>query len=365
MDALESVNYGLLIRNWIKPSVRHIREEESRSPYDSDMNHSLADERAQYSRARLATLRDRISTAMNDVHLEGLTIFTAGSFARLEGSQQSDIDLWFTYHPSGRGIETRRVDEAKLFTDLKRIAHEMDFPDFSNDGLYLRTHNTEDVLKHLGSPADDAHNHFTLRMLLLLESRPVYGDVAYESVLREIISSYYRDYPKHQEEFQPWFLMNDIMRFWKTLLLNYEHRRNRPSNASGEEQRIKNFKLKFSRMTTCFATLAALGTMTGPVSEEDVFELVLLTPLDRLRRAATNLPECAELVDSVLAEYSWFIELTGLPKVDLYKRFAEESGRREMFARADAFGSTMFKLLTKIDEVVKPGGSGLLRVLVI
>jgi len=45
---------------------------------------------------------------------------------------------------------------------------------FSNDGEFLRILYLEDMLEQLGGREDDYLNYFTARMLLLLESKPLY-----------------------------------------------------------------------------------------------------------------------------------------------------------------------------------------------
>ena len=121
------------------------------------------------------------------------------------------------------------IKKTLLDADLIRAAQELRFPDFSNDGEYLEVHYIDDILNNLGGPRDDFQNHFTARLLLLLESRPLYNESFYENVMKKIIYSYYRDYHDHEDSFSPIFLINDIIRFWRTLCLNYEHRRESPS----------------------------------------------------------------------------------------------------------------------------------------
>jgi hypothetical protein len=114
--------------------------------------------------------------------------------------------------------------------------------------------------------------------------------VAFREIVKNIVSSYFKDFPDHKRTFQPIFLINDICRFWKTLLLNYENKRNyqRPGAVVDEgqktRQKVKNFKLKFSRMTTSYASVAALGSYTAPVTEENVITITELTPRERLQR---------------------------------------------------------------------------------
>ena len=57
----------------------------------------------------------------------------------------------------------------------------------------------------------------------------------------------FKDFPDHPRTFQPIFLMNDICRFWKTMLLNYEHKRHgdgEPGDEIRRRSKVKNFKLK-------------------------------------------------------------------------------------------------------------------------
>ncbi|HEY4214504.1 MAG TPA: nucleotidyltransferase domain-containing protein [Steroidobacteraceae bacterium] len=314
------------------------------------MSDDTFEPRAEYSENRLKDLAETVRKIIPPGALEGLTIFTAGSYARLEASEHSDIDLFFVYHPSGRNLDNRRTDELKLFGQLIQIVKDKGYPPFSNDSEYLRTHNTHEILDQLGGRHDDYYNHFTLRMLLLLESKCVFGEPQYQAGIKEIIHSYYRDYPNHQDAFRPRFLMNDIMRFWNTLLLNYENKRTRAKDPDDVSQRVKNFKLKFSRMTTCFATLAVLGSHEGPISEDQIFEMVTMTPRARLLRTAEQLPETIEVIGILLDDYAWFIDLTGLTKAELHQKFADSEDRRQMFARADGYGAKMYELLSKIDE---------------
>jgi hypothetical protein len=77
----------------------------------------------------------------------------------------------------------------------------------------------------LGCASDNSLNAFTARMLLLLESQPVSDETVYTRLRQRIVGFYYRDFDDHNETFLPTFLLNDILRFWRTLTLNYEHHR--------------------------------------------------------------------------------------------------------------------------------------------
>lgn len=324
------------------------------------------DERAVLSRAGLEKVRKRIGALDELNYFEDLTVFGAGSYARHEASEYSDIDMFFLCRKSREEQIRPRTKEFLLFGKMIEVVKTLGFPDFSNDCQYLNVLNTGDILQHLGSPIDDHENYFTARMLLLLESKCLYGDEIYDKVISEIVHSYFADYPNHSHEFQPIFLLNDICRYWKTLLLNYENKRNRKEETEEQKniQRVRNFKLKFSRMTTCFATVSAIGSYNTPVTEAQVVNLVKLTPRERLQDIMTHVPDAESEVQDILEEYAWFLDMTGLPTEKLHSMFREKEGRTKMFQKANEYGNLMFNLLIKLDK--KSNGKGdLLRYLVI
>ncbi len=309
--------------------------------------------RAKYSETRIDALQAAIEKRAAPIKLEGLTIFTVGSYGRLEASEHSDIDLFFVYgpkdDPDGAEKPHRNTNEIRLFGRLIDIVEEQGFPPLSNDAQFLESHKTSDVLMHLGSRYDDSKNYFTTRMLLLLESRCLYGEGSYDQVVEEILNSYYRDYPGHEENFRPWFLLNDIMRFWKTLLLNYENKRHLVSDDEKTKQRVKNFKLKFSRVTTCFATIAAVGANSARVDLNEMKSIVRITPRERLLRVADQIPALGATVTHLLEEYSWFLTQTALTTEDLQAIFENEEGRRRHFDRAERYVDSLYKMILEID----------------
>ncbi len=322
-------------------------------------------ERANTSTTRLSELRSRLQDISAVSGYPELTIFSAGSYARHEASTYSDIDMFFLCSKKREDTHEPRTQELRLFGKLIEETHHMGFPKFSNDSQYLEILHTGDIISHLGSRDDDHRNFFTVRMLLLLESTCLFGEAKYDQITRDIISSYFKDYPDHENTFRPVFLMNDICRFWKTLLLNYENKRDVSDEPEEKtKQKVKNFKLKFSRMTTCFATIAALGSYLAPVNEEHVFEQTQLTPRDRLINVTTRVPEAEDAVQDILHRYAWFLGMTGLPTDQLRAHFTDKEQRTEMFKLANEYGDSMFNLLIVLDKA-NGGNTSLLRYVVI
>lgn len=309
------------------------------------------DVRMTESKTKLDVLTARLAKARHIKAFEHLTIYAAGSYGRLEASKYSDIDLFFVLAKPRRYFDEIRVPEIRLLSEIVEIGYDMDFPKFSNDGHFLKLLFLDDILENLGSPADDYHNHFTARMLLLLESKPIYGANIYSKLLRDTTNSYFRDYPYHPKDFHPTFLTNDILRFWKTLCLNYEHKRNQLEGRRKIKHKVKNFKLGFSRLLTCFATVAILSTYKETISPTNAIRICRLTPVERLILIAKKRPETRELIAEILKRYGWFMSKTALPTEQLEKYFSSsQTNREQAFNRAREFGDKVFELLRLLDE---------------
>ena len=357
---------------------------------DSELSDESVDrifrERQAESYARLTALKERLGT-LDGFELDpSLVMFCSGSFARGEASPHSDLDLFFVRakHPTQESSSTPRTDEYRLFGRLIEIADELGFPSFTDDCKYLKVHNLDNIVQHLGSSLDDYQNYFTVRMLLLLESRCILGSEQYLQVKETILGSYYVDYHDHELTFRPTFLINDISRFWKTLLLNYEnsrHQRKRndcheKSIGGTDEQleidrikaKIRNFKLKFSRLTTCFATVAAIGIHTPPVDRHIILDIVERSPHERLQSLIEQFDQLEPAIRNLRRQYAHFLQYTALTQEELFAHFKDKTALRDLFSLAEEYRWSAFKLLQQIDEHAcrsNSAGRGLIDTLVI
>lgn len=308
---------------------------------------TLIEQRRDFSQGRLAELSQRLTQIPELQRLENLSVYATGSYARNEASAHSDIDLFFVHCGSSASGKVSRLSELRLFAQIIETGEQLKFPTFSNDGEFLRFLYLDDMLQMLGGREDDFQNFFTARMLLLLESAPLVNKDFYNRMLEMIVDAYFRDYPDHAIDFRPVFLINDIIRFWKTLCLNYEHRRNKPENDLGRKrsQQVKNFKLKFSRLMTCFGTVVAVCAMPSPIERDDILEITSLSPLERFMHATDGVKALTGLRAEILRDYQWFLESTALTAEQLHAQFDTAEERTELFRRADLFGERVYDAL--------------------
>jgi len=229
---------------------------------------NIREKKQSHSREKIKALQEALENATEISKLRDLTIFVSGSYARLEASKYSDIDLFFIQHGVIDKIDSPNISSLRMFSEVISISDNLGFPKFSNDGEFLKILESKEILKELGGRKDDYNNHFTARLLMILESRCLFNESAYDQILKDVLGAYFKDYPDHPRDFQPTFLVNDILRFWKTLCLNYENKRNQPDDDRTRQikQKIKNFKLKFSRMLTCFGSIAYIVSRHDPIT---------------------------------------------------------------------------------------------------
>jgi hypothetical protein len=211
----------------------------------------------------------------------------------------------------------------------------------------------------LAALVNDSLNAFTARMLLLLESQALHDHDLYARLLERIIGFYYRDFEDHAADFVPLFLVNDILRFWRTLTLNYEHHRLKLLDLVGEElerkkadSALKNYKLKVSRAATCFSMVANLVAERAPVTLDIVLALCRMTPRERFQRLRSRGDDGGRLVDELEGVYADFLASVQRDEAQLLADFADDATRKEAMARAAHYGNLVYKLL---DKVAAPG----------
>jgi hypothetical protein len=326
----------------------------------------LADRRIK-SAARLAALAQELKGA--EALAEGKAcVYATGSFGRQEAGGHSDLDLFIVgrNRPDGRkGSSLRPLDEICVKARLIEVTRRLGFPDFTDEGRYLAQYSVADFISTLGTPEDDVTNTFTARLLLLLESSVLVEPAVYAEVLEDVIAAYWRDYEDHSEGFIPAFLANDILRLWRTFCVNYEARTTRDPAEKKAKGKLKNYKLKHSRLLTCYSAilyLLAAFRSKQTVTPADALSMIRLTPTKRLDWLCgqPELHEAHEKVQTLIAQYERFLLTTNNAESELVQQFMDKDISRRYMLEAAEFGDTLFYVFNSIG-----GGSRFHRLLVV
>ncbi|HMJ34105.1 MAG TPA: nucleotidyltransferase domain-containing protein [Baekduia sp.] len=311
-------------------------------------------DRRSFSQDRLAALSEELEPVRDILDSNGLCVYATGSYGRLEAGPDSDIDLFFL-HDAGRDVEFPYTELVLVMARLIEAAKDLGFPPFTRHGRFLTVQSVATVEEVLGSPEDDSLNAFTARLLLLLESRPVSDERPYRGLLERVLCFYYRDFEDHAEDFVPVFLLNDILRFWRTLTLNYEHHRLKILQLAGAERErkkadsaLKNYKLKVSRLTTCFSMAAHLGSSPVPVTLDEVLRLCELTPRERLAELGASNASAADVVRQLEERYVAFLDVTQRPEAEAVDQFLDPDERKRALDEARGYGDLIFELVTLV-----------------
>jgi predicted nucleotidyltransferase len=312
------------------------------------------DKRREDTRGRLGELRAKLTEA-EKVAKDRACVYVTGSFGRGEASSHSDLDLFIvgrTIDPLPGQEQRRRtlsrLDEICVKAELIEATRALRIQEFSGDGEYLVHYTVDELVKTLGHPNDDASNTFTARLLLLLESKPLFGEDVYWEAINDVITAYWGDFADHKNDFVPAFLANDILRIWRTFCVNYEARTAKEPDTKKAKRKLKNYKLKHSRLLTCYSALAyllAVFAARNTVTPDDARKMVSLTPTARLEALAGEFGASKEITSKLSAAYDKFLSNTDAGEGDLVTRFLDSTTSRQYFKEANEFGDLVWQLL--------------------
>jgi hypothetical protein len=281
---------------------------------------------------RVAQARDLISSK-EYFRDPGVTVFAAGSMGRADMGVRSDLDLFLLATKAFNDAEKNQLIEC-----LDDVNLSLGYPQFMNR-RYVKVYDLGDLLRKTGSPQDDSENYFTARMLLLLEAQPLVNDQTFRQIRDQILSQYFRD-ERGKSSYRPLFVLNDILRFWRTLCLNYETLR----HEAGRPWWKKNISLKFSRMLTVYATVAVL-TVRETSGKSDFEGTCDLVPLDRLSHALDMLNDqsLAKPFTTFLNDYETFLAWKEDESIDQIAEGREFQDKAQVVA--DRFSDFLYSLL--------------------
>jgi predicted nucleotidyltransferase len=330
---------------------------------------AVLEQRRVATAARIAELKEKLPTSTRLAEGKAC-VYATGSFARGEASHHSDLDLFIvgksapTEGESERGKHRepqrllRKLDEICIKAELIECTKCMKIPEFSGDGEYLTHYTVHALTKTLGKPEDDVTNTFTARLLLLLESTPLVGEAVYSDAIEDVVAEYWGDFADHSQDFMPAFLANDILRIWRTFCVNYEARTEKDPPKRKAKRKLKNYKLKHSRLLTCYSALLyllAVYAREGTVSPEAAFAMTRLSPTQRLEWLSAADPQFQQACADLVGLYEAFLEETDAAEEEMIEKFLKPEEARRLAKEANRFGDSIADLLQRLG---RGGGKG-------
>ncbi len=220
-----------------------------------------------------------------------LIIGVNGSLARREFTSGSDLDLFYLTRKDERDIQ----EAMNQFTNL---IQKLGFKPPAAGGVFDAPLPTSTLIRNIGG-RDDTNETITRRMLFLLEGEWLFGEQKFVETRQAVIEAYAHD--KLRAEQICLFLLNDIIRYWRTICIDFEFK----VRAGDKAKAIRLIKLRFSRMLIYVAGVLAIGeTHNKPADEKRTYlaEIFGHPPVERIKQIA------AGKAADVLARYDKFLE---------------------------------------------------------
>jgi hypothetical protein len=221
---------------------------------------------------------------------------------------------------------------------------------------------SHDLIHKIGGD-DDTNRNTTQRILLLLESTPIGDDTGYRGVVRNVLRRYIEEDllgPADSPYRVPRFLQNDLARYWRTITVDFAHKR----RVRGSGWALRTAKLRMSRkliyaagLLSCFscetefaAQARALGRADTPRVVAHLEALVRKTPLDIVARFVLQyfgeLSGCARDLFGAYDEFLCMLNDSRREHLDALS--AEAAGEDLVYDEVRAMGQRFQDALTRM-----------------
>jgi predicted nucleotidyltransferase len=278
-------------------------------------------------------LQETLEKGMGKFASEDSNLVVFGSLARREWiDAESDLD--WTYFVDGQAISRHLKIAQEIKSVLKkatRLTEGQPVPRFGAPGQTGTFGNLafSHQLVHLIGGQDDTNKNMTQRILLLLESVPIGPRSAYDRVARAVIDRYLEEeghlLVEGANRFKvPRFLLNDIVRFWRTMAVDFASKQRDRGGDDGWG--LRNAKLRLSRklifasgLLICFSCYIdeALQDKISTESHDinlkhlanHIWNYVNLTPLDILASLGTQVGVPDDVSRKLFSAYDEFMAI--------------------------------------------------------
>lgn len=281
------------------------------------------DKAYKHSAKILNLLREEFSAALSESpYKEKITIVTTGSFGRGEASEESDLDL-FIFFDSDKPEDTLQDEKSSIQAIVDKYIKKPagDTGTFGSEAVIK----FNEMLQNLGGDKD-SNLLLTRRMLFLLEGKWLYGEDRFNEYRTDLLNRYIKAGDPERQISR--FLLNDIIRYYRTITTDFEFKVTENSKSWG----LRNVKLRFSRKLLYFGGVLAIAETVFDVQTEKnelISKILDKTVLERVQDIGDKNPHTPE----ILGIYQDFLQTIESPK----NREILESVKKETRAECALF----------------------------
>ncbi len=294
----------------------------------------------------------KIRQALERVVPENEIVVTCGSYARREASSNSDIDYFVITEQNP--AENSKLEQSNFpwFENVSSIVSEIIGTDPAEDGAFKKIETLDGMLKNIGGQ-DDRNSKITRRILFLLEGEHLANSHGLNRARRMILKRYIsNDMTDHQLAL---FLLNDIIRYYRTMAVDYEFKTSEGDNP--KPWGIRNIKLVFSRKLLYASGLFSVALTADRTSDkkvellEDLFKMPVIDRMEEICGRAK--------LEDVLDSYNRFLDKFEDPVArdrlkDISKDERDDSLFRELKNEGHHFTRELLKLFESTFDSTHP-----------
>ena len=306
------------------------------------------DRAKEFSENKLEKIRNEIRSIPPAAEI----VLTCGSFALREASGNSDIDYFIvtTNSEIAKGKGSR--DARKWVESVKSsIASIVDIGP-AEGGPFANVKSAESVLSNIGGE-NDSNQTITRRMLFLLEGEWLFNEDGLRDIRRRILERYIASsMTDHQLAL---FLLNDIIRYYRTIAVDYEFKTN--EGKYPKPWGIRNIKLVFSRKLLYASGLFSVAITADRTRDDKIQQLERLFYLPVIDRMIDICGTTS--MESVLQSYNHFLDRLENADVRDYLKSLTKEGRsdplfRELKNEGHHFTRELLKLFENTFDSTHP-----------
>ncbi len=274
-------------------------------------------------------------------------IVLLGSIARGEASPKSDCDYYVLQHGAPANT-TRRLTMA-----MERVLKDLEVRKPGAQGVFGEIVVAANLYESIGLELD-SNTNMTRRVLLLSESKPLTEGATHETVFDHILSRYCADYTppnrsKDSEARVPRYLLNDLVRYWRTMAVDFGTKRWRDGDSN-----LRLAKLRITRKILFAGPLATVLLTDQKIRTNDQLqdylkESLAAPPLAQLARHIDLLEDDSrEAMGILLQNYDQFIGILSGEQRSVLEGKGSAKSREELKKQCRVIGDKIQSSLEQI-----------------
>lgn len=173
---------------------------------------------SEVSRSLVNAARESLQVQLSGPH-DAFDVVAVGSIAREEASNESDFDYLVIAH----SLPSKAGHAKEVLRAAEEVRKQLRLEPPGSTGMFGKVIAGAELTERIGLQEDTNLSH-SRRILLLEESVSLFQPLKHQQLIELILDRYLADYETPKAGV-PRFLLNDVVRYWRTMAVDYQAKR--------------------------------------------------------------------------------------------------------------------------------------------